>query len=294
VEIGELPTVRTRPFISGLLIIASLGWVFSVAGCGSEDSQQDGRGTKSSSDQELEPHEPSSPGSGRDYGIARDWRSREAAPAYDRGYPSASQSHRPYGGDYAPYPPVQPGDRDLWTREPSFRGRSGDYDVTSDPRSRGRSPYEPGYPRSYPSYGAERGGYAPYPEPRSSQAPSEEYSFRPLSRREKERMQAQSAPSYHQRPRTEYDYGLRAPMPPQTAPMYPEVEREGYSYWPLPPQPAPGNAPQGPSWGPNQEHVDQWGTGPGYPYSLPRRRWPPAERMLPNLDDGSTRTFAAN
>jgi hypothetical protein len=97
-------------------------------------------------------------------------------------------------------------------------------------------------------------------------------------------------PSF-QGPRSEYDYAQTPPAPSRSASMYPQLERQGYSYWPLHPRGA-DKAPKGPGWSPEREHVDQWGAPPRNPYA-PSRPWsPPATRMLPNLDEDGHQSFA--
>jgi len=232
-DFGELPTLRTKPWIIGVISLAAIGLALSLAGCGSGDSERQEGGSRSSSGERLRPIEPAFPRRSPNYGVAGGPSQGEIPPPADQGYGS-------------PYPRNSSAQRD----------------------------------------------YAPYPSAGWRQPVPDQYNFRPLTERDKQRMRGGSGYPSFQRPRSEYDYAQTPPAPSWSASMYPQLERQGYSYWPLNP-PGSDNAPQGPAWSPEREHVDQWGAPPRNPYT-PSRPWsPPANRMLPNLDEDARRSFAA-
>ncbi|MEJ2387599.1 MAG: hypothetical protein P8Y27_09950 [Chromatiaceae bacterium] len=177
--------------------------------------------------------------------------------------------------------------------DPGFPQRSPTYGIAGR-RSRGDIPPRAGrgYGSPYPPYRSYDRGYTPYPSTGWRQSRPDHYSFRPLTEREEQRMREGSGyPSFRGR-RSEYDYAQTPPAPSRSAPMYPQLERQGYSYWPLSP-PGVGNTPEGPAWSPEREHADQRGAPPRNPYA-PSRPWsPPATRMLPNLDEDPHQSFAA-
>jgi hypothetical protein len=182
---------------------------------------------------------------------------------------------------------------ELRPAEPGFPKRPRNYGIAGSP-SRGDTPQsaDRGYGSPYRPYGSYNEGYPPAPPAGWSQPRPDQYNFRPLTEREKQRLRGDSGNPYFQRPRSEYDYAQRPPAPSPNARMYPQLERQGYSYWPMGPQ-GPDIAPGGPAWSPEPEHVDQWGAPPGSP-DAPSRPWaPPATRMLPNLDEDTHRSFAA-
>jgi hypothetical protein len=177
--------------------------------------------------------------------------------------------------------------------EPGFPPRSPNYGIAGG-GSQGdiRPPADRGYGSPYPPYNSHDQDYAPYPPAGWNQSRPDRFNFRPLTERDKQRMRGDSGYPSFQGPRSEYDYAQTPPAPSWSASMYPQLERQGYSYWPLNP-PAAGSPPEGPAWSPEREHVDQWGAPPRNPYA-PSRPWsPPATRMLPNLDEDGHQSFAA-
>jgi hypothetical protein len=258
--------LRTKPSIIVFVTLAAVGLVLSLAGCGSGDSERQGGGSKSSSGKGLQPLEPGFPQRSPNYGVA----------------------DRPSRGDIPP-----PADRDYGSPYPPYRSYERDYGIAGGP-SRGNipPPVDRDYGSPYPPYRSHDRNYAPYPSADRSQSRPDQYNFRPLTEREKQRMRGGSGYPSFQGPRSEYDYAQTPPAPSWSAPMYPQLQRQGYSYWPLNP-PGANNAPEGPAWSPEREHVDQRGAPPRNPYA-PSRPWsPPATRMLPNLDEDGHQSFAA-
>jgi len=182
--------------------------------------------------------------------------------------------------------------------------RSGD---TRTPPSRtGRSTY-PDYPRAPGTS---------YPSARQAQDPMERFSFRPLTDRERKRIEAEypqrgypsQADRNHGSPRpadrsreypSAYDPAPAAPHPGATAPSdyapypaqpgYPGWERPGYSFRPLDKAPAARDRWQGPyqdrGWSGEQDYAERW-TAPGEPQwgSTAPVQPPSPQRMYPSWD----------
>jgi len=182
-------------------------------------------------------------------------------------------------------------------REPSYQEPRSGYGSARPPsRSDAYSPYPP--PRS-PSYGypdAGMGSYAPL-EPRSD--PYERFSFRPLSERERERLEAERTDPYYamppppQQPYAEWGGQPGAPGSGQAS-GYPEWYGGGYGY------PAYGDysrerADRRSPYGERREEQDYRGAWPSPPEpqwgSQPRDWVPPAQRMYPSLGAEADRRF---
>jgi hypothetical protein len=286
--------LRIPSLTAGLLFALVLGSALFLPGCGSGDQDRADGGSKSSSDDKWRPHEPSFPGETRDFGVARRSDMRGGGPAND--YQDRAPYSSPYSGVYPPRDAERTRDGYAPPEVP-FWQRSSDGGIISSAPLRDQSQaYGGGYSSRPDPYG---GGYRPYAPPGAGPMPPQQYSFRPLTDREKEHMQRQSAVSGYPSYGSRYDpYGTPVPYqaaPPYPGPAYPELDRDGYSYWAPAPRSEDDSMSPPQSWGQRQERADQWGTTPSYPYSRPPlQRWPPAERMLPNLDEGADRSFAAN
>jgi len=184
-------------------------------------------------------------------------------------------------------------------REPSYREPASGYGATMPPSgSRAYAPYPP--PRSpsysYPDTGM--GNHAPV-EPRSD--PYERFSFRPLSERERERLEAERADPYYAAP--------PPPPPPQPyAGWGGQPEAPGYGQAPAPPDwygggydyRSYGNYPRESAdrrspYGDRREEQDYRGAWPSPPEpqwgSQPRDWAPPAQRMYPSLGAEEDRRF---
>ena len=202
-------------------------------------------------------------------------------------------------------------ERRLQPKEPAFLQPSRDYGIAGRPSTRpdARKPPVPyGAPKTYRREAHPESGSAGYGShtPYGGQAwnESEAYRFRPLSEKEKVRIQGSyagqhpeqyAAPMDTRQPHAPTSRSYRSqvapPQPiapaPYSAPYtpadgYPDPHHQGYSFRPF--EQSPGA--RGRWQGPYQEPGQRQSPFPMDPWAAPSPQWgstPPAHRMYPNL-----------
>ena len=176
------------------------------------------------------------------------------------------------------------------------------YGTAAPPRVRetGRQwvPAVPSYDR-YPGNDA-----APYGPVESQPNLRERFTFRPLTDRERERLEADRPAPYYggptpmepsARPYPEW-YDQPEPSRYYPTPAYPDRRGGGYSFRPSHPGTEARDQRAEPysDWGNGQDYQNQWAAPPATRWgSQPHNSPPPARRMYPRLDDYEDRRFTA-
>lgn len=178
----------------------------------------------------------------------------------------------------------------------------GGYGAPSPPRVRETNRYpEPAAPW-YDGY--RRGGATPYGPVEPDLDPMERFSFRPLTERERARLEADRPSTYYSGPPAPAPssqsypdrYDQSDPSRYGQAPGYPERRGGGYGY--RPPVPG-GDSPDRwiepyPSWSEGHDYRAPWESQPAPRWgSQPHDTAPPARRMYPLLNEYQDRRFTA-
>jgi hypothetical protein len=160
----------------------------------------------------------------------------------------------------------------------------------------------PGTPRPYAYDDYQQGWdqrYGAFPQ-RAER--TERFDFRPLTERERERLDAQRRDPYYVYPPPQepisQPYADRSARPPPPAyrqtPPYPDWRTDGYGYGPYGSPPPLPEAWERPDWDERGYGEDLWGRPPVPEWgSQPWDRVPPAQRMYPNLGAEPNRSFTA-
>lgn len=152
-----------------------------------------------------------------------------------------------------------------------------------------------GYPSVEPS---------PYRPVQPESSPLERFSFRPLSKRERQKLEAERPDPYYNAPPaaapSSQPYATRSDQPAPRAyrqnPGYPDWRGDGYSYRPTEPTYSEWDSRRSPNrdWRGEQNYQDTWSEPPAAQWGSQPRDWaPPAQRMYPTLNSDPSRRFSA-